>query len=288
MKHFNKWLVGVVVGVAVIAIVLYIWNFWGRPPSEDPSDWAHFATYLSGTVGVTAVVATLFAFVKTLGQQQALIDSQEEMIESQKTQLSLTRSQLELEKERREIELAYNSSFTIFPMLMDSLKKDLDQDFWAASEREKEVLDRVVEEFRNYDFLNYDLISDMEDYASIILSCNEYSVYEFADGIFLKLDKIYAFMLSKLKIEEGLKSYYESYLLSNYNHATTYYHYIYCYHAYLFGCGETDYANLGVSLLDLPNDYQENRDTYHAWLTIGKKVKKVKEGVKASNEQKAR
>jgi hypothetical protein len=94
----KDWLVVVWVGVFVsIFVGAYILVFGSRPTSGDPEVWAHFATYLSGTVGVTAVLGTLFAVVRTLGQQQDLVDSQRVMLEKQEEQL-----EIEYEKKRYE------------------------------------------------------------------------------------------------------------------------------------------------------------------------------------------
>lgn len=93
------------------------------PKSED---WANFATYISGTVGVAAVVATLMAFVKTLGQQQALIDSQNVMLEKQELQLKLAQQQVDGEERRRQVELAYNCAVNIIPSVIDELNKHME------------------------------------------------------------------------------------------------------------------------------------------------------------------
>lgn len=80
-KAGYKWLMIVFGSVALLAIGAYTWNFWGWPPSGKTQDWANFATYISGTLGVAAVVATLAAFMITIKQQQALIRQQRIQIE---------------------------------------------------------------------------------------------------------------------------------------------------------------------------------------------------------------
>ncbi|OAZ99749.1 hypothetical protein [Halomonas sp. G11] len=123
-KKYNYWpLVLPVMVTAIVAIGVYVNNFWGLPPSRKPSDWAAFATYVSGTVGVAAVVATLMAFVITLKQQKKLIDSQSDMIIKQEQQLDLTRQQLEGEERRRKVELVYNCAVNIIPPVVKELER---------------------------------------------------------------------------------------------------------------------------------------------------------------------
>lgn len=116
----------IVVWVVVLTSIFlgaYFLKFGNWPTSNDPGDWAEFATYLSGTVGVTAVVGTLFAFVVTLRQQQKLIDSQDKMIVKQERQIKVSETQLKNEKSSREVEFAYQASINIFPMLLKSIEK---------------------------------------------------------------------------------------------------------------------------------------------------------------------
>ncbi|MEL7896034.1 hypothetical protein [Vreelandella neptunia] len=127
-KEKNKGYRWLAIGVGVIALLAtgaYVYKFWGWPPSasDKTQDWANFATYISGTVGVAAVVATLMAFVITLRQQKRLIDSQDEMIEKQEQQLDLARQQLDGEERRRKVELAYNCAVNIIPPVVKELER---------------------------------------------------------------------------------------------------------------------------------------------------------------------
>jgi hypothetical protein len=88
----------IVLFVATITIAAYVLSFWDRPLSHKTEDWASFATYLSGTMGVAAVVATLIAFVFTLRQQNSLIDNQHELLINQEKQLEQSKDMLELEE----------------------------------------------------------------------------------------------------------------------------------------------------------------------------------------------
>jgi hypothetical protein len=99
------WLAVAVGGVALLAGGIYLYQFSGNGLSPNSEDWANFATYISGTVGVAAVVATLIAFVITLKQQQDLVKNQRIMLEKQEEQLGIEKnkqSQVVVEKERRE------------------------------------------------------------------------------------------------------------------------------------------------------------------------------------------
>lgn len=105
--------------VSGIAVLTYASNFGALDLSSKPEDWAHFGTYLSGTVGVAAVIATLAALVVTLRHQQRLIDQQEELIKQQENQIS------QQDSHQKKLE-AYNKAEKFFPTLLDECRKDLD------------------------------------------------------------------------------------------------------------------------------------------------------------------
>tara|TARA_R110000850_G_scaffold149578_2_gene272034 strand:- start:221 stop:1063 length:843 start_codon:yes stop_codon:yes gene_type:complete len=275
----NK-LVGVLVAVfALIFVAAYVLVFGNNPTSTNPEDWAHFATYLSGTVGVTAVLGTLYAVVRTLGQQQALIDSQNDMLEKQERQLKLAQKQLDGEERRRQVELAYNSSLKIFPILMDNLKKNLSQEYSAFNRSEQEIIEKIRESGKRGSYRNYEFVRDIEDVYLVLLDVDDHSVYRFSERLFLKIDKIYLFMLDKVEIEEDLKEYFEIYLHEEYDYFSQYLHFFYCYHAYLIGCGQKDYAAYGVDLLNFPKGYHGRNKAYECWMQIGEKARKYIEAI---------
>ncbi|MGO2242242.1 MAG: hypothetical protein ACTH5D_10845 [Halomonas sp.] len=125
-KYGNWLLIAIVVVVGAAAIYLYADKFGANGFSKKTEDWANFATYISGTVGVAAVVATLMAFVKTLGQQQKLIDSQDELISDQKKQLKLSEAQLfeAIAKEKRDI--AFANIRDVLPLILAGFKRSLE------------------------------------------------------------------------------------------------------------------------------------------------------------------
>lgn len=73
-KITDDWVFGEVILLALIAIGIYAINFHDYGLSKKTADWADFATYLSGTVGVAAVTATLVVLVRTLTEQRELIN----------------------------------------------------------------------------------------------------------------------------------------------------------------------------------------------------------------------
>jgi len=124
----RNWLVGVWVGViASIFVGAYVLVFGSRPTSTNPEDWAHFATYLSGTVGVTAVLGTLYAVVRTLGQQQALIDSQDELLKNQVEQLSALKDKNKEDAKVRKVDLAHKYAIEIFPIMLKDALTDMER-----------------------------------------------------------------------------------------------------------------------------------------------------------------
>lgn len=119
IKKHSYWSLAIaVLIVAVVAVGAYAWNFRELPISTDTGKWADFATYLSGTVGVAAVVATLVAFIITLRQQQALIKSQDALIEKQDQQISQNEQLLEMERayslESREDKLKESENAAVY------------------------------------------------------------------------------------------------------------------------------------------------------------------------------
>lgn len=108
-KITNDWIFGEVLLISAAFIIFYAVNFHGYRLSLKTEDWAHFATYLSGTVGVTAVVATLIVLVRTLGQQNLLIKNQEEQLEQSKNLLKVENEktkEIQLEKEKEKTYVA--------------------------------------------------------------------------------------------------------------------------------------------------------------------------------------
>ena len=128
-KITDDWIFGEVIVISTVAIAAYAINFHGQGFSTQAEDWAYFATYLSGTVGVTAVVGTLIVLVRTLGQQKALIKSQDEMLQDQKKQLRFSEQQLKeaMAKEKRDI--AFANIRDTLPLVLTGFNRSLELNF---------------------------------------------------------------------------------------------------------------------------------------------------------------
>lgn len=112
-------LIAMVMVVSVVAVGLYAMRFHTSYLSGDTDDWANFATYISGTVGVAVVTATLLALINTLVQQGRLIGQQDKIIEQQQHQLDSS------DAHQRRIE-AYSRAEKFFPALLRSCQEDMD------------------------------------------------------------------------------------------------------------------------------------------------------------------
>lgn len=128
-KITDDWIFGEVLIISTAFIIAYGVNFHGQGLSPKAEDWAYFATYLSGTVGVTAVVGTLIVLVRTLGHQKALIKSQDEMLQDQKKQLRFSEQQLKeaMAKEKRDI--AFANIRDTLPLVLTGFKRSLELNF---------------------------------------------------------------------------------------------------------------------------------------------------------------
>lgn len=81
-KSIGWWFIGLglVLMLAVLSILYYVYMFHSYELSKSPSDWAEFATYLSGTIGLCVISATLLMLIKTVKQQEVLISRQDDFI----------------------------------------------------------------------------------------------------------------------------------------------------------------------------------------------------------------
>ncbi len=124
-KPRYKWLAVMVGIVAAVSGGFYLYQFGSNGLSSKSEDWANFATYISGTVGVAAVVATLMAFVITLMQQHKLVKSQDGMLQKQEEHLRQARKQLEWAQQSTNMDQAYKNIKDIFPLMLEEFKKSL-------------------------------------------------------------------------------------------------------------------------------------------------------------------
>lgn len=267
----NKWLAVGVVAVSAIAVGLYVYRFWGKPLSTDPGDWADFATYLSGTVGVAAVVATLLAFVKTLGQQQALIDSQDEMLIEQRRQITLTEKQnFELEKKHK-IEISYSNVREIFPALVLSLSAWRKCDMSPYSSKEPGLRSNFLLNFEsNKRSADYLMINPL--YLMNVFKASEPDeVKSYMVRFFRPIDRLYCFMCQQISNSSILFEYFDSKLWVDEGHDNTKF-FFHCYQAYLVGRGNRLYLE-GAGFLELNSDYSDvSNDVLKGWQELGEYI----------------
>lgn len=110
-------LVGFVLLTCLTSLGFYAWNFHGLRLSDNPGDWASFANYASGTVGVAILGATLLAFVVTLSQQAKMIKQQE--------------SHITISDKYQKRMAAYSRAEKIFPILLEERRKELEENCFS-------------------------------------------------------------------------------------------------------------------------------------------------------------
>lgn len=264
----NKWLIGGVIAVAIIAVGFYVYRFWGKSLSTDSGDWADFATYISGTVGVAAVVATLLAFVKTLGQQQALIDSQDKMLGEQRRNIEI----LELQHKR---DKAYKTTLEAFPLLIESFKYDL------KNSSNIYMLDHELEG-RKYRVRRFDKLHSYFDLSEQVFEEVKRSCLDPLDDVYseygpMQFDRIYricSFILHQISIDEDLLPVFDYYLSRDFGFGKVGWFYIDCYYQFQFGRGTGNefpvFSKFDVSgVQGEPIPYRST----HRWREIGESVK---------------
>ena len=269
-------LVGLVAVVGGMAAYFYIDQFGSNGFSEKPEDWAHFATYISGTVGVAAVVATLLAFVITLRQQQDLVTSQRVMLAKQEDQIELIEQQLDEEQERRDIELAYNRSLNIFPALVDALKVDLKKEVYLY-EGESDLHNDISAVIKKMCFDISDLFDNKINMSEVFFNYDKDLVFNFVERLFSNVEVVYVFVCENIRVSEDLKAFFDSYLNQEIGYGEKLYIYLYFYHAYLLGCEQHKYAQFGVDFLNFPDSGSFLKDKEKEWFDIGMYVRDVLE-----------
>lgn len=267
----RKLLVGFAL-IAGVAIGAYVFRFWGWPLSENPSDWAHFATYLSGTVGVTAVVATLIVLVRTLGQQQALIDSQDKMLVEQRRQIFLAETQhIELEKKHK-VDIAYSNAREIFPSLVisfDSWRKcNMSPYPLTEGSLRSEFMSRFESSNRSASYLMINPLSLL----NVLMASKVDEVESYMARFFKPVNRLYDFMCQQVKVSYILYGYFDSEFFGRSENAIFFFK---CYQAYLIGFGDGLYLK-GVEMLELERDYSESsNDILVEWQDLGQYLRSI-------------
>ncbi|MEC4767943.1 hypothetical protein LPL18_011465 [Halomonas sp. CUBES01] len=270
-------LVGVLMAVAAsIFVAAYVLKFGSLNTSNDPGDWADFATYLSGTVGVSAVVATLIVLVRTLCQQQELLNSQEKMLNKQAEQISLAENQIKDEEVRRKVELAYSNTVTMFPYMFESFIKYLDKGIFPYAD-EDGFAKELVSEFGTYSptarevILNPDFVFRMvsEEPGEIIES--------YIARVFARVEVVFEYVTKCLKVDEGMKDYFSIYLdLEDDKNIDNedYDFYFRCYQALLIGLEDRESVCKGSKYLDLSDDFSSANNEFSKWQKVGEAIER--------------
>lgn len=275
-KITDDWIFGEVLVISAVFIIAYAVNFHGQWFSPKTEDWAYFATYLSGTVGVTAVVATLIVLVRTLGQQQALIDSQDEILKAQNAHINLTEKQLKSEDDRRKVELAYNKVLKIFPAFFGTISPYVDSYFYP-NKSEEDMYDDLIDRFKLMDLKVDNFFDQPQLVYEVLAKYDMLIVYIFMERFFSRFYKIYRFMLDNASIDLDMREYFDIYLSDSIQNGRDYYFYFLCYHAYLSGGKQNDLAKAGSKYLGLPSNYEDGQEIFRVWYGIGKLVESYEE-----------
>lgn len=273
----NK-LVGVLVAIfAFIFVAAYVLVFGSNPTSTDPEDWAYFATYLSGTVGVTAVLGTLYAVVRTLGQQQALIDSQKDMLEKQEQQLELTKIQLRSEKERREIEMAYDNVKNVLPVMINFLSSSVRQYKVPNDLILKMIHDNLVDRtgLNGRDLFKFPgrlmapvVFSNSENIAQI-----ESYVEKLMEPCLVIYETLFRNLIVTPELYGVVSCYLNKRFEGPYHDA---YFYMTCVMAYKAGSKDLEFCSKAISLLNMKADFEGSKAPYVHWYEFGQRLSDAK------------
>ncbi|WP_281996894.1 hypothetical protein [Halomonas sp. A020] len=258
IKDHGYWVLAIaVVMIAMVAIGAYVWNFKELPISSDTGNWADFATYLSGTVGVAAVVATLAAFIITLKQQQKLIDSQEE-------QLAIAKRQLDMATDKRIVERAYEASLNVLPLVVNSLSNRSQRDFPNFSSNEHVEVWNCAQLFQR---MNY---SQVLAYPSTLTNAikseviNPNDVDFFVRDYFSEIDDICLMAFELIGADSNIYYIFDSNMKKGIGMDKDVWVFVRCYCSYKVGVGDIDFMKKASEYLRF-----ELRQAGEEWLWFG-------------------
>ncbi len=269
MKTVNVWIVICVAIVSLMAIGFYAINFWGSPISDDTSAWADFSTYVSGTVGVAAVVGTLMAFVITLRQQQRLIDSQEEMLIEQRVQISIMKKQGEELKKKNKIDIAYSSTAALFPDFCKNFELSIERGVSVFS-KERELSVAFDELGYSKSFVRSTMLNSPNKLLSVAHMVRVGELESYVGRVFENINRLYCFMVRQVEAAPELKFYFENYLFSGRGCDNIYYFHLY--QSYLVGRGEKELLEKGVKYLNLWHHYPDDQTAMFHWAEVGRVI----------------
>ena len=260
--------------IAGVAIGAYAFRFWGWPSVlTSPSDWAYFATYLSGTVGVTAVVATLIVLVRTLGQQEYLIESQSEMLNEQRRQIVLAEKQNDELSKNNKIDLAFKNTSTFFDFYLTEYSNSLKYEILPYT-ADKVFYEKFYmcfdKDIRMLKVIYHNPLKLEEVFEGLEFE----PVSNYMDRFFKTVDALYRFICAQIELAPFLKDYFDIKLSVDSSYSDKFY--MHCYQAYLIGSDNLLYKK-GVTYLDLQNDYRGcGSDNLEKWQELGETFKKMK------------
>lgn len=195
--------------VSSVFIGAFFLKFGSWPVSDSPSDWADFGTYLSGTVGVTAVLGTLVAFVVTLRQQKELLESQKQMLIDQKRQIDISENQLIEAKRKDQRDEAYANMRDILPLMLKGFDRSLSLPFEPSDGGAvKTLLDNVVgEEGNRYQLRN--VVKKISRIYPLLASPNVFDydkeeLKSYFSEIFGNSRYLAVFVVDNVKVNPGL------------------------------------------------------------------------------------
>lgn len=219
------------------------------------------------------MVGTLLAFVKTLGQQQALIDSQDLMLQEQRRQIELVEEQNRSFEENNRLDHAYSNAKEISPVLIDSFE-DWTTDLICPSEESEPSLHGGIASVFGSRGVEVNRVFSRP--GTIFLSLSQApseEVSTFLNRFFRPLEIIYRFACDQIKVSPELKTYFEAKLLSKFLEGVGVKFYFHCYQAFLVGRNDDLYLK-GAYCFDLEKDYSEVSNlNLRKWQEIGELLK---------------
>lgn len=270
-KPRYKWLAVMVGVVAAIAGGLYLYQFGSNGLSPKSEDWANFATYISGTVGVAAVVATLIAFVITLRQQKRLIDSQDEMLKEQRRQIVISEKQSNEVMRNNKIDLAFKSTSNFFDFYEREFNKGL-QLTVLPYQNDGDLYNKFCYNFDNEHRNVIDLYHNPLRLGEVFENSEIKPVLSYMKRVFKTVDSLYRFVCSQIELAPFLKDYFDIKLSIDSSYDNKFY--IHCYQAYLIGVDDNLYKQ-GVVYLDLQDSYHGcGNDDLEKWQELGESIRK--------------
>lgn len=275
-KIANEWVFGEAIIISSGFIIAYAINFHGHGFSTQTEDWADFATYLSGTVGVTAVVATLIVLIRTLGQQDKLIKSQDEMLGEQ-------RKQIENAERYNEVELAYKKVNEFFPVLLNNFNESLTKktSIYIKNEDDKLFSVNSKNTLHKYFVLEGEqVLTDLffDDVKRSLKFPLDKVIYRYGPIQFDDIYRICSFMEKMISIDEDLITVFDFYLSRSCAVDKDYWFYVECYRNFQIGRGkESDYPSFSkYDTRGIKEDPWEDQ-FYKKWREMGESISKPAE-----------